>query len=147
MTSEEFDNKCDFYLAEVYKSTSGLYSLPRIVENNKEIQVMKYLVQQNLVIDVNMEFYRITQFGRQVYEIGGWLKYLQFQKEETEEKKNKEKKEYEKLKHELELVQKTLEDYDKTKKDVKASLKVSIWSVIIAALALLGLIIQIILTV
>lgn len=92
MTSEEFNNKCDFYLGEVYKSTYGLYSLPKIVENRKEIQVMKYLMEQNLVTESNMEFYRITQFGRQVYETGGWLKYLQIQKKETEEKKIKEKK-------------------------------------------------------
>ncbi|MCT4261581.1 hypothetical protein HZP32_05585 [Elizabethkingia anophelis] len=141
---EEIDLQIDRNLKYLYNHEDRAIHSHRFIDvNGRELtskfvgdQFIKEMEVRNLVFN-NNNLWSLTDLGYEVIELGGWIKYLEHEKEQKQLEKQKKNEETEKLKLELEVLRNTVKDYPKTKFIAQASFAIAIIAVIISIWQLL----------
>ncbi|MDV3554512.1 hypothetical protein CMU81_02270 [Elizabethkingia anophelis] len=141
---KEIDLQIDKNLEYLYNHEDKAIHSHRFIDvNGRELtskfngdQFIKEMEFRKLVFNKN-NLWSLTDFGYEIIELGGWIKYLEHEKERKQLEKQKSNEETEKLKLELEVLRNTVKDYPKTKFIAKASFATAIISIIISIWQLL----------
>lgn len=109
-----------------------------IITHKEKSDIVKYMIDKNLIKQLRYESsVECTSHGLEIVNNGGWLKYIELKNIESNKLKEKEKKELKKLDLDIELNEKVVKDYPKTK-------RLSIVGILIGAFAIILQIIQLI---
>lgn len=113
----------DTILSTMHDNASAAIFIDSIIES--EFGIDDYDLEERIIIQLKEEGLasfnknnvgaRITSRGIEIVENGGWLKYLEREKKRTEFNSMKENTEILKLKDEIKLNKKKLEDYNLTR--------------------------------